>query len=483
MEVIDICDAKNCNPKDTGLRIVLNNDNLQKFSMKILYHKDQDFKNFVIHYDFELVNMPVIKVCDKICGIVYDLVKNHNVNIFFSGFPRCVFERFILTPDKKLEFGNNIFFYERDSNNDCGGSDGEGSSDGNYGDVGREESEDSSLDTGDVLENKSEDNLVTNDDVILENSCNKCVYLDDCNFYKKNTFDMIFENVDVLPIYDNSFLVDEFYEIEKKFIDDKSVVEKLDLLIGDFQKEEIFGIKEIFIGKVFAGGFGVIGDMLTYNIYNLSQSFDNNLELLKKVFHDKVLLEDIEDIILNSSLFKLNFFSVDGRAFESLYFDIKNIGSDKIEFLENVLMIELSNNSLGLPVAIEVFSDGNEVIYTKLHYYYESINIVDIKKSFESYGFTSKRNLYKFLNFSLNKPLKGVSISYDYKNGVLESKSINVSFQKNLFKIRFLNKVFDFEMGYLLSRRIVDVTFQIFSNDFEKIFLNYGFSFNEKEEN
>jgi len=113
MKVISIDNIKKVeNKEDTFLEIILNPKNLMKIPVLIFYHKEQNFKNFLLTYDVENLPLPFSTFIPKILPQLTKLSVAHNLKIGFKGFPRQVFERSILRPGLRWKFEDKFIFFD-----------------------------------------------------------------------------------------------------------------------------------------------------------------------------------------------------------------------------------------------------------------------------------------------------------------------------------------------------------------------------------
>ena len=243
MEIVNIERARlNAKNDSVFVRIYLDDKSLSKFPMQIMYSKEDGFDKFVLDYSYERVKFSFHRVAQRIVPNILNSIRNYDVSIGIAGLPRCVFEMYFLTPKRKFEFENRLFFYEDNSN--------------------REDSQ------------KCID-------------CVDCTYDSVCNGISKGYLKKYKEGVE--PVFKSSSLR-SYYERIGDYLEDEEIVRLFNMCLDNFCSDERFGYKKIYFRDRISTGSDDFREGFYYSIINSQFRFDEDTEFMESVFWEEFFM-------------------------------------------------------------------------------------------------------------------------------------------------------------------------------------------------
>lgn len=425
MKIESITDAKSVSDVSSViLKIDLNIDNLNRFPMEILYYKEQGFRNFMLHYSFANLNLPMSKVVEKIKDNIIKIVKNYGINLYVSGIQRCLFERDILHPSLRRDFEDKIFFYETAN--------------------------------GEEMEHEK------------KYSCGFCMFNDVCTGISCKYLEK-YQGSEFLPLISNKDMQEEYEEEIGRFSDTR-LKEVADEIFTDFLADEYFKRKRF----VFVRSFPMTSDesytqRFVYYIYNREDDFEQNFALMRRYFTHS-LIEDLESYLRQTNQMVMSFAIMgDGTFRKSMYFSVEDLSVDEIGKLNEVLSLEIEDDYSG--VGLDFVDDELNGIKTYTRYF--SMKNSEVKQFFSEYDIESKKCLFNFLN-SCTKPINEILLDKKIKAGKFFSKRIDISMQYNSFKLYQLSNMFRINIDFLKDKDPYTLSFEVREGRPEKINFYYA---------
>ena len=408
MEIINIERAR-LNTKKDGVfvRIYLDEKSLAKFPMQIMYSKEDGFNKFVLDYSYERVKFSFQRVAQRIVPNVLNSIRNYDVSIGISGLPRCVFEKYFLTPQRKFEFENRLFFYENN--------------------VNREDSQ------------KCID-------------CIDCAYDNVCNGISKGYLKKYKEGVE--PVFKSSSLR-SFYEKIGGYLEDEKIAQLFNMCLDDFCSDERFGYKKIFFRDRISIGSDDFREGFYYSIVNSQFQFDESIEFMGSVLGKSFY--QFKKYLSNISFYSIAFEILsDGVLRKRLVIPVSNLDCSEILEIFSLCRFEYDDLDKISSVKIDLNSEPKIVEIEK------DVGIVkpiDVKSMFGEYDIEQKKALFRFLN-SMHKDIVCAKFKEKYEKGALVSRGFEVSPCENLIRMRALGVLFDMNLSYLEDREILGLWFE-----------------------
>ncbi len=408
LEIVNIERARlNAKNDSVFVRIYLDDKSLSKFPMQIMYSKEDGFDKFVLDYSYERVKFSFHRVAQRIVPNVLNSIRNYDVSIGIAGLPRCVFEMYFLTPKRKFEFENRLFFYEDNSN--------------------REDSQ------------KCID-------------CVDCTYDSVCDGISKGYLEKYKECVE--PVFKSSSLR-SYYEKIGDYLEDEEIVRLFNMCLDDFCSDERFGYKKIYFRDRISTGSDDFREGFYYSIFNSRFQFDEGMEFLESVFGGNIyqFKKYLSDVAFYTIAFEI---LSDGILRKRLIIPVSNM--DCSEILEIFSLCRFEYDGLDKVSSIKI-DLSNEPEIVEVARDMDIVKPMGVKSMFSEYDIEQKKALFRFLN-SMHKDIVCAKFKERYENGVLVSRGFEVSPCENLIRMRALGVLFDMNLSHLENREILDIWFE-----------------------
>jgi len=414
IKTVPIDKAKKCHiDDDIYLNFILDDTNLTKISMKILYLIEMGFKNFLL--DFELGNITIStdRVLVKTRKQIFSLVNSHKINIKIKGFSKCVFYRKFMPANLTYDFSKFIQLVE------------------------------------------SEKNL---DDI----KCSNLMCLADCvDKVKVNKYEKIpdYASSDIIETYENKF--QDFWNAELIDISKKCLLDYIEN--SNYESRKIFFRERISLGSDdFKEGFN-------YRIFNSPEHFEEIFKFMVDIYGPR--LETFKDFLKRSSSFTLGFEVLSDNVLR------KNIFFSTTKFkkaeLENILFnLDISLKSLENIYGVNL--DLTDSISLKeIFYFHEEIDPFSGKRFFDQFDLESKMPAFKYLN-STTKPIKNILIRDEYKNEEFVTRKLDVGCSENLIKIKSIGVLFQTNVSHIVDEEMSSLILEVSKYAPAKVIFNYS---------
>ena len=408
MEIVNIERARlNAKKDSVFVRIYLDDKSLAKFPMQIMYSKEDGFDKFVLDYSYERVKFSFHRIAQRIVPNVLNSIRNYNVSIGIAGLPRCVFEMYFLTPKRKFEFENRLFFYEDNSN--------------------REDSQ------------KCID-------------CVDCAYDSVCDGISKGYLKKYKEGVE--PVFKSSSLR-SYYERIGDYLEDEGIVRLFNMCLDDFCSDERFGYKKIYFRDRISTGSDDFREGFYYSIINSQFSFDEDMEFMVSVFGKSFY--EFKKYLSNVTFYTTAFEILSDCVLrKKLIIPVSNMDCSEILEIFSLCGFKYSNLDGLSSIKIDLSNEPEIVEITKE---VSTVKPMSVKSMFSDYDIEQKKALFRFLN-SMHKDIICAKFKEKYENGVLVSRGFEVSPYENLIRMRTLGVLFDKNLSHLEDKEILDIWFE-----------------------
>lgn len=381
---------------------------LDKLPLQILYYKEHGYRDFIV-VGSSSGTFSYSHMFGKIMKSIYKLIELHDITIIFTGFPKCIFDNYVLSPDKKWYYLDNLDFLETE---------------------------------GEELEKLD--------------SCRFCAYNSQClgidpQYLKKQ------RSREFIPFLSNSDKV-RLYSDKIQNLGSDELIGIGEILLDDLQKDQDFSMRHFYLLKSYPGmrERGKI-DGIGYFIYNTRDSFEENFQLFKDLFYID-LLDDLKEYLSGSPEFLLKFEPLeDGNLRKSLEFRFENLDYESKCDIEEILGRQIDGRTIVL------FDDEDPRIFKKI----DSVPTIKVKEFMKEIPLERKRNILRFLN-SMLKPIKDFIYSKD--EGYL---SFLFSIDKNSSKVHQLAQIFSLDLRYLREMKLSHLHFEIYADRDEKVTFLY----------
>lgn len=424
MKLIDVSDIKNVDDTSSVIiKIPLDVDNLSKFPMEILYHKEKGFYSFLLSYSFEKIKIPLSRIVTKIRENIFKIIKSYDVKIYVSGIPLCVFERDILRPGLRWKYEDKLFYYS-------------------------EENEEEKIEY-----------------TFNYDGFEKVVEIPKLYFDKfgPSEYEPNLNNLELLPLFEKEFslfknqnLIDISKKILEDYREDKYYLRKRIVFVNSFSNKDDNAEASL--------------ERFVYYIYNRGDDFDKTYSFLCQFVEENFLFE-LKKYLEISNQFVISFASmVDGILRTSFYFSVEEFEDSDLDEIEDKFKFKFNRKNLG-GVGFD-FKEG-KLNSVKVYSKYDKILNSEIKQFFVDYKLDSKKILFKLLN-SFIKPLECVLLDDKYRNGELYSKRVDISAQFNKFKLNHLTNVIEMDVGFLSNKEFYTISFEVTHEPIQKINFYYS---------
>lgn len=414
---------------DVCVKIPLTNDNELKFPMEILYYKEQGFTKFMLEYEFNFLK-PFEKTIVKIKEPIYNLVKNHNIEIYVSGFPKCIFEKGLLEPQIKWKYEEKIIFHQ--------------------------------------------DKNFETEKYIKPHTCEMCVHYDTCKGLKEEIYD---PKGKLDPLLSN-LKKSEVIEVDIKQFLTGELLPITEALLENYKADKTFGNKQIYFGSSILKSSNKV-DEVVYYINNNSDRFENIFDLICELFKTPDI-EILKEHLQLSPHITLKFWENENLEIEkSIYLTLLKHKEEDIIQLSNTFGFEIDNvsNLEGVKFGFE----DEMLTYCEVIYHHELIKNDQVKVEFKDYELESKRWLLKFLNSTI-KPIREVTIANKYRFNKLVGKRFDTVIEENNFKLNSLGVLFGKSVMPFNNCKPYSLSFRISNENSEVIKIYFSCEDEIKEE-
>ncbi|MDA3856387.1 MAG: hypothetical protein PF569_09080 [Candidatus Woesearchaeota archaeon] len=434
MRVISFDDVKNGFDKNEDyLRIDITGENVAKVSFLILYYKEHGFKNFLLNYNFEFIDLNFKKLFTKLkIANILRLVEEYGFKVSFCGLPSCIFERSILRPQDRWKFEDKIRF----------------------------------MPTCDFCETET----------MKGDHCGDCMSGSLCKGFSKNyfenygcdDFEPLTKNIDLETLH-----IEEIAKFKSEAV--KFYAEKV---LEDYIKDHFFMRKRfVFLNSYPRDDPTNFSDKFVYHIFNRKDDFEETYDFLQGFF-DKDFLKSIREYMFGSSQITISLgMSNDDVLKKTIYLSLDGIDEEQREQFLKFFDIKVQGNN----VWCVGFDFRADLVGYKVSYKEDSVSSIDLKRFVQEIGLESKKNLMRFSN-SLIKPLNNVLYDYKYRHGEHISKRINVSLESNNFRLNQLALLFKIPMAFYDDKELLNLSFEMSEGEIETINLYYSLKLPEEEE-
>jgi hypothetical protein len=398
---------------DIYLHLVLDDTNLTKISMKILYLIEIGFKNFLIDFKSGNITISTDRVLVKTRKQIFSLVNSHKVNILIKGFTPCVFYRKFMPANLSYDFSKYI-------------------------------------------------NLIPSESDTEEIKCSHLICLADCvDKVKVNKYEKIpdYGNTDVIETYENKF--QEFWNPELIDISKKCLLDYIEN--SKFESRKIFFRERISLGSDdFKEGFN-------YRIFNNPKQFEKIYSFMKEIYGSR--LDRFKDYLKKSVSFTLGFEVLSDNVLK------KNIFFSTAKFpkadVENLLFnLDISLKSLDNVYGVNVdLTDGTSL--KEVFYFHEEIDAFKGKRFFDQFDLESKMPAFKYLN-STTKPIRNVLVRDEYKNEEFVARKLDVGCCENLIKTKSIGVLFQTNVTHIVDEDMSSLILEVSKYAPAKIIFNYS---------
>ncbi|MCA9495861.1 MAG: hypothetical protein KC589_02875 [Nanoarchaeota archaeon] len=441
--IIESKNYKTCtNPHNNILNINIKIDNIDKIPLLILFYSQFGFNKFQLNYKYENIKIPITKILDKIQTPILNLINAKNFEIYYKGFPKCIFETQILKPNQRFKYESNIHFNETNKYKE-------------YTNEKLKNDENNNKEYG----NKEYDN---NKFIDIDLKIHKN-YIE--NFGKEEFMPLIYNN--------------ELYEINKNKIEsfkNTSIKKISKTILNDFKKEKEYKRKWLIYVDSYPQNLEESSkERFIYFIYNSKKDFEKTFKLINKFFENESI-NKLKKYLKKSDEFALSFSLMgDLNIRQSFYFTLNDFNEKEIHSIKKILNINIKKENLwGIGIDFK-----NNDMKIKTYYKYPKLDTEKIKEAFKEFKNENKSKLKLFLKNNSNQNYKGILIDYKFYKHTIFSKKVEFSFQYNeLNKNEILNTINKKE-DYIYNKELYSICFEIPSNQIsnntkEKINLYYA---------
>ena len=411
----------------------LDANNIAKISLQIIYLKEHGFKNFLISYNFKNIEISVTKVLAKLkIDYLLGLAKEYGFKFKFKGFSRCIYEKYILKPELRRFYENQVGFVEDDCEN------------GNK--VNRYE-------------------------------CNLCLFNDKCNGVCEGYLNNFGEK-EFSPLIANK----DLYDLNSTELETFTNTELIDIgkiILEDYKAENLYLRKKFgFVVTFYKEYKQEFQENFVYQIYNREDDFEKTYDLISK-FYDNTFLELIKDYITISNQLTLNFALDENKnMIKRFNFSIYNLNLNQITSLAKLLNVDIKTEKSPHAVIVEFKDDKIKIAVS---YSNVKATIIELKSFVKDITLENKRLFLKYSN-SLIKPLNYVFYDYIYSNdNKLYSKRVNVSLKHNSYRFTQFYTLFKIPLNFFEGKSFDILTFEIKNNGEEKINFYYTLELPQEE--
>ncbi|NQZ85344.1 MAG: hypothetical protein HRU03_06510 [Nanoarchaeales archaeon] len=414
IKTVPIDKAKKCDiADDIYLNLILEDSNLTKISMKILYLIEMGFKNFLIDFELGDITISTGRVLVKTRKQIFSLVNSHKINILIKGFSQCVFNRRFMPANLGFDFSNYIKLIPTERNKD-------------------------------------------------DINCSHLICLADCvDRVKINKYEQIplYGDSDIIKTYENKF--QEFWN--KDLID----ISKKCLL--DYIENSAFESRKIFFRERISIGSDDFKEGFNYRIFNKPESFEEIYKFMREIYGAR--LDRFKDFLKQSSSFTLGFeILADNVLQKSIFFStIKFPKSD----VENILFnLDISLKSLDNIYGVNLnLTDGTAL--KEVFYFYEEIDSFKGKRFFDRFDLEAKMPAFKYLN-STTKPIKNILVRDEYKDEEFVSRKLDIGCGENLIKTKSIGVLFKTSVAHIMDEDMSSLILEVSKYAPTKIIFNYS---------
>lgn len=408
------------------VKIPLTNNNEVKFPMEILYYKEKGFSKFLLDYDFNYLK-PFEKTIIKIREPLYNLVRNHNIEIYVGGFPKCVFEKGILEPSIKWKYEDKIIFYET--------------------------------------------KIKDGEKYIKPHTCEMCIQYDNCKGLREEIYDL---KGKIEPLLFNN-KKSEVFELDMPKLLDKELLAIGNIILKNYKADKTYGNKKIYFAKNILNSSNKINE-IAYYINNNKSNFKSTYDLIFELFKSPDIEIIKKDLDISPQI-SIKFWKDGEDIHKSIYFNIMKHEEEDILKLSKTFGFQIENITKLEGIKL-IFESGMLTLCEVVHKY-EVIKNEQVKINFKEFDLDKKKTLLKFLN-SMTKPIKEVSIADKYFSNKIIGKRFDAHILDNTIKINSLGVLFNKSLGIIDNCIPYSLSFEI-SNDKTEIIKIY-FTFKDELE-
>jgi hypothetical protein len=406
--------AKKCDiADDIYLNLILDDTNLTKISMKILYLIEIGFKNFLIDFESGNITISTDRVLVKTRKQIYSLVNSHKINILIKGFSKCTFYRKFMPANLAYDFSKYIKLIPSDKGKD-------------------------------------------------EIKCSHLICLMDCvDKVKVNKYEKIPEygDSDVIGAYESKF--QELWNVELIDISKKCLIDYIEN--SKFESRKIFFRERISLGSDdFKEGFN-------YRIFNNPSDFEEIYSFIRGIYGSR--LDRFKDYLKKSVSFTLGFEVLSDNILR------KNIFFSTVKFpkaeVENLLFnldtsLKSLDNIYGVNLNLSDITSLKEIFY-----FYEEIDSFKAKRFFDQFELESKMPAFKYLN-STTKPLRNILVRDEYKDEEFVARKLDVGCCENLIKTKSIGVLFQTNVSHIVDEDMSSLILEVSKYAPTKIIFNYS---------
>ena len=413
--------------------IELDENNLSKIALQIIYYKEYGYKNFLISYKFDTLKYPMTRVLSRLkVDYLFRLAKEYGFNFKFEGFSRCVYERYILKPEFRRYYENKVSFHHRES---CKG-------------------------------NK-----------VKREICKNCLFNDNCDGICQKYIDK-FTDKEFFPLISN----DALYDLNKKeleYFKDEELIRIGNILLDDFKKDKMFERKKFGYVSYFCTNIeNIAGRRFIYTVHNREDDFEETYEMLVQFFRNKFLYGLKEFIRLSSEISVSFGFTKDGFIRKKFYFSISDLSIEQITILSKHLNCDIKTEKCPVGINLEFVEDSFNVVVC---YLISKSTVLEIKGFAKDVNLESKRMFLRFSN-SLIKPVNLVYYNYKYRDNKLFSKSMDISLKYNSYRLNQFYALFKIPIIFFEDKNFEYLNFEMKDGGYEVIGFYYTLMLPEEED-
>lgn len=411
------------NKTKSYLELDLNAQELNNIPIKILEYNTLGFNKIILNYDFNKIKIPYTKVCDIILSNILKIVKNEETQIYFKGFPQCVFEKRILRPGFRFYYENNIKYLNKQIEN-----------------------------------------------YYLKNTCKECKYYNECKVVCQE-YNLLNSNLELIPIISNKDKYQKNLEKVENFenLQLKNITKNF---LEDFKEDKLYLRKKILYVESFPKNFeDSSNERFIYFIYNREDDFDQTYNLIKQNYDYKIINE-LFQYLKKANEFALSFGLMgDKKLRKTFYFTIEDLNKNEIIEISKILNlnIDLKQNYWGVGLD---FKEEN-LISKKVYYKKKNVRKIELLKFCEKIDLEFKTKLSKVIEF-LDEPINQVLFDYKYKNEILSSIKLEFSMQYDKINLKQLAQILNIENEYFENKEFYTLSFELYSNKSEKVNFYYS---------
>jgi len=413
MKVIDIEKVKKSDNKDeVFVAVVLDDSNISKISMKVLYMVESGYKNFLFDFESPGLTLTVDRILAKVQKQIFALVNSHQIKVAIKGFSECVFNRKFLHCGLRYDFGDKIFYY-----------------------------------------NPTDE---------IETKCDEFICMDDC------CGDGFVNHYERMPEYT---IEDYKISLEQEFEGfwNPNLKDVAQLCLDDYLENSSYTSRKIFFREIISSGSDDFREGFQYRIFNEPAKFKSIFKFLRKVLGPNV--ERYKSYLERSTNFVLSFeVRANDVMMARLFFSLNRIPKPEVEDLFFGLNIVLDNLTQVYGVDLDFTS---EVAVHEIYYAYDKLDAFKAKRFFDKYDLDSKLLLFKFLN-STTKDLKNILLRDTYEDEILVSRKLDVGCAENLIKVKSIGILYSLNVGHLLTKDVSTILLEVSQFSPVKIIFNYS---------